>query len=57
MMQQPPIQLLQLTCLYWNENFDSTLINGYFEKNWDSHLEHVVSLFNTSCNINITKKN
>jgi len=25
MVQQPPIQLLQLaTCFYWNENFDST---------------------------------
>jgi hypothetical protein len=32
-------------------------INGYFEKNWDSPLEYVVSLFNIFCNTNIIKTN
>ncbi len=39
--------------LEWKIQF---CINGYFEKNWDSPLEYVVSLFNASCNTNITKK-
>jgi hypothetical protein len=56
-MQQPPIQLLQLTtCFYWNENFDYVLMD-ILKNNWDSPLEYVVLLFNTSCNTNITKKN
>jgi hypothetical protein len=57
MMQQRPIQLSQLTThFYWNENLDFALIN-ILKNNWDSPLEYVVSLFNTSCNTNITKKN
>jgi len=57
MMQQPPIQLSQLTThFYWNENLDFALID-ILKNNWDSPLEYVVSLFNTSCNTNITKKN
>ncbi len=30
---------------------------NFLKDNWDSPLEYVVSLFNNSCNINITKKN
>ncbi len=57
MMQQPPIQLSQLTThFYWNENLDFALID-ILKNNWDSPLEYVVSLFNTSCNTYITKKN
>ncbi len=56
-MQQPPIQSLQLTThFYWNENFDYALMN-ILKDNWDSPLEYVVSLFNTSCNTNIILKN
>jgi hypothetical protein len=56
MMQQPRIQLLQLsTHFYWNENFDYALMD-ILKNNWDSPLEYVVSLFTTSCNTNITKK-
>jgi hypothetical protein len=55
-MQQPPIQLLQLTtCFYWNEKFDYALTN-ILKISWDSPLEYVVSLFNTFCNTNITLK-
>jgi len=55
-MQQPPIQLSQLTThFYWNENLDFALID-ILKNNWDSPLEYVVSLFNTSCKTNITKK-
>jgi hypothetical protein len=54
MVQQPPVQLSQLiTFFYWNENFDYTLMD-ILENNWDSPSEYVVSLFNTSCNANIT---
>ncbi len=56
MVQQPLMQLSQLaTCFYWNENFDFTLIKK-LKDNWDSPLEYVVSLFNNSCNTNITTK-
>jgi hypothetical protein len=56
-VQQPPIQSLQLTThFYWNENFDYALMN-ILKDNWDSPLEYVVSLFNTSCNTNIILKN
>jgi hypothetical protein len=54
-VQQAPSQLLQLTTC-WNEKIDSTLMD-ILKDNWDSPLEYVVSLFNNSCNINITKKN
>ncbi len=55
-MQQPPIQLLQLTThFYWNENFDYALMD-ILKDNWDSPLEYVVSSFNTSCNTNIINK-
>ncbi len=54
-LQQPLIQLSQLaTCFYWNEKFDYTLME-ILKDNWDSPLEYVVSLFNNSCNTNITK--
>jgi hypothetical protein len=33
-----------------------TLHYGHFEKNWDSQLQYVGSLFNISCNTNITTK-
>ncbi len=57
MVQQSPIQLLQLTThFYWNENFDSVLMD-ILKDNWDSPLEYVVSSFNISCNTNITIKN
>ncbi len=47
MMQQPSIQLSQLTThFYWNENFDFALMD-ILKNNWDSPLEYVVSLFNT----------
>jgi hypothetical protein len=56
MVQQPLIQLLQLTPhFYWNENFDDALMD-ILKDNWDSPLKYVVSLFNNSCNANITKK-
>jgi hypothetical protein len=42
MMQQPPIQLLQLrTHFYWNENFDYALMDN-LKNIWDSPLEYVV---------------
>jgi hypothetical protein len=41
-MQQLPIQSLQLTTpFYWNEKFDSTLMD-VLKNNWDSPLEYVV---------------
>jgi len=56
MMQQPPIQLLQLTThFYWNENFDYKLMD-ILKINWDSPLEYVVSLFNNNYNTNIMIK-
>jgi len=56
MMQQPPIQLSQLTtCFYWNEKYDFAL-SDILKKNWDSPLEYVVSLFDISCNTNIIIK-
>ncbi len=54
-MQQPPIQLMQLTCFYWNEIFDYVLMD-ILKNNWDSSLGYIVSLFNTSCNTNIIFK-
>ncbi len=55
-VQQPPIQLLQLaTCFYWNDKFDYALMD-ILKDNWDSPLEYAISLFNNSCNTNITKK-
>jgi len=55
-MQQPPIQLSQQTThFYWNEKPNSTLLD-ILKNTWDSPLEYVVSLFNTSCNTNINKK-
>jgi len=37
MMQQPLIQLSQLTtCFYWNENFDFALMD-ILKNNWDHH--------------------
>jgi hypothetical protein len=55
-MQQPPIQLLQLTThFYWSEIFDYALMD-ILKNIWDSPLEYVVSLFNIFCNINITKR-
>ncbi len=57
MVQEPPIQLSQLTtCFYPNEKFDYASMN-ILKDNWDSPLEYVVSLFNIFCNKNITKKN
>ncbi len=57
MVQQPFIQLLQLTThFYWNENFNYALMD-ILKDNWDSPLDYVVSFFNTYCNINITKRN
>jgi hypothetical protein len=54
-MQQFPIQLLQLTtCFYWNEKSNYALMD-ILKNNWFSPLKYVVSLFNISCNINITK--
>ncbi len=56
-VQQPPIHLSQLdTRFYWNEFFYYALMD-ILKDNWDSPLEYVVSLFNNSCNTNITKKN
>jgi hypothetical protein len=56
-MQQPPIQLSQLTTnFYWNEKPNYALMD-ILKNNWDSPLEYVVSLFNPFCNTNITKKN
>jgi hypothetical protein len=56
-VQQPCIQLWQLTThFYWNGKFDFELMN-MLKNNWDSPLEYVVSLFNTSCNTNIIKNN
>jgi hypothetical protein len=41
-MQQPPIQLSQLTTrFYWNENCDYALMD-ILKNNWDSPLEYVV---------------
>jgi hypothetical protein len=52
-VHQPPIQLSQpVTHFYWNEKFDYALMD-ILKDNWDSLLEYVISLFNTSCNINI----
>jgi hypothetical protein len=56
-VQQPPIHLSQLdTNFYWNEIFYYALMD-ILKNNWDSPSEYVVSLFNNSCNTNITKKN
>ncbi len=56
MMQQPPIQLLQLTThFYWNEKSNYALMD-ILKNNWDSPLEYIVSFFNASCNTNIPKK-
>jgi hypothetical protein len=53
-VQQPPIQLSQLvTRFYLNEKFDYALMD-ILKDNWDSPMEYVVSLFNISCNTNIT---
>jgi len=53
MMQKSQIQLSQPTThLYWNENFDSTLME-ILKHNWDLQLQYVVSLFNIFCNTNI----
>ncbi len=53
MMQKLQIQFSQpTTCLYWNEKLDSTLVEN-LKNNWDSQLQYVFSLFNTSCNTNI----
>jgi hypothetical protein len=42
MVQQPPIELWQLTThFYCNEKFDSALMN-ILKDNWDSPLEYVV---------------
>jgi hypothetical protein len=42
MMQQPLIQLSQLTtCFYWNENFDFALMD-ILKNNWDSSLEYAI---------------
>jgi hypothetical protein len=55
-VQQPFIQLSQLaTCFFWDEKFDFALMD-ILKDNWDSPLEYVVSLFNTSCNTNIIKE-
>ncbi len=58
MVQQPPIQLSQLTThSYWIENFDFALMKN-LKNNWDAPLEYVVSFFNTYCSTNIIiKKN
>jgi hypothetical protein len=49
-MQKLQIQFSQLTtCFYWNENFDSTIID-ILKNHWDSQWQYVVSLFNISCN-------
>jgi hypothetical protein len=57
MVQQPLIQLLQLTThFYWNEKFKYALMD-ILKDNWDSPLEYVVSFFNTSYNTNISKIN
>jgi hypothetical protein len=55
-VQQPPIQLSQpVARFYWNEKFDYALMD-ILKDNLDSLLEYVISLFNTSCNINIILK-
>jgi hypothetical protein len=38
----------------WKWKIDSTLVE-MLKNNWDSQLQYVVSLFNTSCDTNITK--
>jgi hypothetical protein len=40
---------------YWNEKIDFALMD-ILKNNWNSPLEYVVSLFNTSCNTNIIIK-
>ncbi len=56
MMQKPQIEFSQLiTSFYMNEKIDSTLMK-ILNSNWDSQLQYVVSLFNTSYNTNITKE-
>ncbi len=56
-MQKPQIQFSQpTTYFYWNEKLDFTLKKN-LKNNWNSQLQYIVSLFNTSCNTNITKKN
>jgi hypothetical protein len=53
---QPRIQISNLNlCFYWNESFVFTLMNT-LKYNWNSPLDCVVSLFNTSCNPNVTNK-
>ncbi len=55
-VQQSPIQTFQPNLLfYWNEILDSTLID-ILKNNWNLLLDYVVSIFNTSCNTSITKK-
>jgi len=57
MMQQPPIQLSQLTTsFYGNEIFDYTIMD-ILTNNWDSPLEYVVSLLNNYYNTNSILKN
>ncbi len=52
MVQQPFIQLSQLIMhFYWNEKINFALMD-ILKYNWDSPLEYVISLFNTSCNTN-----
>jgi hypothetical protein len=56
MMQNRQIQFSQLTThLYCNENFDFALMD-ILKNNYNSQLQYVVSLFNISCNTNITKQ-
>jgi hypothetical protein len=42
-------------CYYNEKNLYSTLME-ILKNNWDSQLQYVVSVFNTSCNTNITYK-
>ncbi len=56
MVWQPRIQISNSKlCFYWNENFVFTLMN-MLKDNFISPLDCVISLFNTSCNANVTKK-
>jgi len=55
-MQKLQIEFSQLIInFYLNEKIDSTLMK-ILNSNWDSQLQYVVSLFNTSYNTNITKE-
>jgi hypothetical protein len=56
MMQQLPIQFLQPNCVCIRMILLLLYVNRHFEIQFKLQLNSIISLFNTSCNTNITQK-